>query len=147
MAKDFIDLIPEQYPELKDIPIRDAQIILLASAGIEKTTIAEAMDVSRQTVYDILGKYKITDMIKGGINLQGMLTRAQIGTLMVEAASELMNKKSELKQMNARQLLDIVQKCASAIVTIKVQAEERRPLSVGNPFEELNKLAADGTKV
>lgn len=147
MAKDFIDLIPEQYPELKDIPIRDAQIILLASAGIEKTTIAEAMDVSRQTVYDILGKYKITDMIKGGINLQGMLTRAQIGTLMVEAASELMNKKSELKQMNARQLLDIVQKCASAIVTIKVQAEERRPLSVSNPFEELNKLAADGTKV
>lgn len=147
MAKDFIDLIPEQYPELRDIPIRDAQIILLASAGIEKTTIAEAMDISRQTVYDILGKYKITDMIKGGINLQAMLTRAQIGTLMVEAASELMNKKSELKGMGARQLLDIVQKCASTILSIRVNAEERKASSIHNPFEELNKLASDGTKI
>ena len=109
-AKDFIDLIPEQYPELRDIPIRDAQIILLASAGIEKTTIAEAMDVSRQTVYDILSKHNVTDMIKGGINLQAMLTRAQIGTIMIEAAAELMNKKSELKRMNAKQLLEVVQK-------------------------------------
>jgi predicted DNA-binding protein YlxM (UPF0122 family) len=147
MAKDFIDLIPEQYPELRDIPIRDAQIILLASAGIEKTTIAEAMDISRQTVYDILGKYKITDMIRGGVNLQAMLTRAQIGTLMVEAASELMNKKSELKAMNARQLLDVVQKCAGTMTCIKVNTEERKPSQSVNPFEELNKIAADGTKV
>lgn len=147
MAKDFIDLIPEQYPELKDIPLRDAQIILLASAGIEKTTIAEGMDISRQTVYDVLNKYKITDMIRGGINLQAMLTRAQVGTLMVEAASELMNKKSELKGMNARQLLDVVQKCASTILSIKVNAEERKVQQISNPFEELNKLAGDGPKV
>lgn len=141
MAKDFIDLIPEQYPELRDIPIRDAQIILLASAGIEKTTIAEAMDISRQTVYDILSKYKISDMIRGGINLQAMLTRAQIGTIMVEAAAELMNKRSELKQMNARQLLDIVQKCASTVGMIKVSQPEQSNTSVVNPLDELKKIA------
>lgn len=141
MAKDFIDLIPEQYPELRDIPIRDAQIILLASAGIEKSTIAEAMDISRQTVYDILGRYKITDMIKGGINLQAMLTRAQIGTIMVEAAAELMNKRGELKQMNARQLLDIVQKCSGTIGAIKIQQADTPQTTSVNPMDELKKLA------
>lgn len=141
MAKDFIDLIPDQYPELRDIPIRDAQIILLASAGIEKTTIAEAMDVSRQTVYDILNKHNVTDMIKGGINLQAMLTRAQIGTIMIEAASEMMNKKSELKQMNAKQLLEVVQKCAQTIQSIRVDQVERKEVSVHNPLDELKKLA------
>jgi predicted DNA-binding protein YlxM (UPF0122 family) len=146
MAKDFIDLIPEQYPELRDIPIRDAQIILLASAGIEKTTIAEAMDVSRQTVYDILSKHNVTDMIKGGINLQAMLTRAQIGTIMIEAAAELMNKKSELKRMNAKQLLEVVQKCAQTIQSIRVEQVERKEVAVHNPLDELKKLK-HGTEV
>lgn len=141
MAKDFIDLIPEQYPELRDIPIRDAQIILLASAGIEKTTIAESMDVSRQTVYDVLGKYKVTDMIKGGINLQAMLTRAQIGTIMIEAAAELMNKKSEIKRMNAKQLLEVVQKCAQTIQSIKVSEVEQKKPAIHNPLDELKKIS------
>lgn len=141
MAKDFIDLIPEQYPELRDIPIRDAQIILLASAGIEKTTIAESMDVSRQTVYDVLGKYKVTDMIKGGINLQAMLTRAQIGTIMIEAAAELMNKKAEIKRMNAKQLLEVVQKCAQTIQSIKVSEVEQKKPAIHNPLDELKKIS------
>ena len=146
MAKDFIDLIPEQYPELRDIPIRDAQIILLASAGIEKTTIAEAMDVSRQTVYDTLSKHNVTDMIKGGINLQAMLTRAQVGTIMIEAAAELMNKKSELKSMSAKQLLEVVQRCAQTIQSIRVEQVERKEAAVHNPLDELKKLK-HGTEV
>lgn len=141
MVKDYIDLLPEQYPELKDIPIRDAQIILLASAGIEKTTIAEAMDVSRQTVYDILGKYNITDLIKGGVNLQAMLTRAQIGTIMMEASAELMNKKHELKKMTAKQLLDVVQKCSQTIQGIKVEQNEKKEITISNPLDELKNMS------
>lgn len=137
--KDFIDLIPQQFPELKDIPLRDAQIILLASAGIEKTTIAEAFDVSRNTVYEVLKRHKVADMIRGGINLQSMLTRAQIGSVMSEAATELMNKRSELKKMNAKQLLDIVQKCAATISSIKVEVTERKEADLVDPFAELKK--------
>jgi DNA-binding XRE family transcriptional regulator len=146
-AKDFIDLLPQQFPELKDIPIREAQVILLCSAGIEKTTVAEAMDISRQTVYDILKRHKVMDMIKGGINLQSMLTRAQVGTIMVEAASELMNKRGELKKMNASQLLNVVSRCAATISQIKVEVDERRPSEVSNPFEDLKKAVLERSPV
>jgi len=142
-AKDFIDLLPQQFPELKDIPIREAQVILLCSAGIEKTTVAQAMDISRQTVYDILHRHKVVDMIKGGINLQSMLTRAQVGTIMVEAAAELMNKRGELKKMNASQLLNVVSRCAATISQIKVTVDEPKQTETSNPFEDLKRVVAE----
>jgi predicted DNA-binding protein YlxM (UPF0122 family) len=146
-AKDFIDLLPQQFPELKDIPIKEAQVILLCSAGIEKTTVAEAMDISRQTVYDILKRHKVMDMIKGGINLQSMLTRAQVGTIMVEAAAELMNKRGELKKMNASQLLNVVSRCAATISQIKVTVDEPKQAEASNPFEDLKRVVAERTDV
>lgn len=148
MAKDFIEFLSDDFPELKDIPMRDAQIILLSAAGIEKSTIAQGMDISRQTVYDVLGKYKIQELIRGGINLQMMLTRTQVGTILVEASTELMKKKGDLKNMNATQLLNVMSMCTKIVQGMKIEKAGSQPpeSKSSDPMEDLkNAITAEAT--
>ena len=51
-----------------------------------------------------------------------------------------------LKRMNAKQLLEVVQKCAQTIQSIRVEQVERKEVAVHNPLDELKKLK-HGTEV
>jgi hypothetical protein len=145
MAKDFLEFIPQEFPELQEMPLRDAQIILLSAAGIPKTTIAEGMGIGRQTVYDILNKHQVSAMIQGGVNLQMMLTRCQIGQVMVEAASMLMSKRSQLKGMKADALLNVIQKCSAVLAQIKVERGEQKEMvnDLANPMNMLKEMISE----
>lgn len=134
--------IDVEYPELRDLPLLEAQVILLASAGIEKTTIADGLDIGRTTVYEILKRNKVYDKIKSGISLQVELTKLSIGEVMVEASALVRMKKGELKGMSLKQLMAVMQQCSSILSTMKVNVDPQKKKELDDEVSAFNALEA-----
>jgi len=51
------------YPQLKSLPKDHLQIVILTIAGMGPNAVAETVDVTRQTVWNVLQKYNIASII------------------------------------------------------------------------------------
>lgn len=99
------------YPPLKHIPKDHLQIVVLLLAGMNPTSIEEALDISRQTVYNVIKKYDVQQIIKDSLGIQRMLLANSLGTMAIEALSALVQKREDLKRMTPQMLLSFIQTC------------------------------------
>lgn len=107
------------YPQLRNIPKDHLQIVVYTIAGLTPTAIAEAVSVTRPTVYNVIEKYNIKSIINDSIGLQRMLLSNSIGTMAVEAMAALALKKSDLKSMTATQLIIFIKECLTLADSIR----------------------------
>lgn len=107
------------YPQLRNIPRDHLQIVVYTIAGLTPTAIADAVGVTRPTVYNVIEKYNIKSIINDSIGLQKMLLANSIGTMAVEAMAALALKKGDLKSMSANQLIPFIKECLTLADAIR----------------------------
>lgn len=111
------EAVLNQYPQLREMPLDHAEIIMLSAIGMTPTTVAERVEVSRQTVYDVLKKYDVYAIIKQGMDLQKLFIASQLGSIMVEAITALNSDENlkRVKSMPPLQMMEFVNKAAQIV--------------------------------
>ena len=119
-----VDMIQalESFPQLKELPPAEAQIIVLYAAGMLPAGIASYLGLHINTVNTVLEKSKIAEIIAKGVEIQKLLLANQIGGIMVAALAELKKKTREFKDMPVASLIKLIESCHAIQEKVKVKA-------------------------
>ena len=126
-----VDMIQalENFPQLKELPPVEAQIIVLYAAGMLPAGISSYLGLSPNTVNTVLEKSKIAEIISKGVEIQKMLLANQIGGIMVAALAEVKKKTKEFKDMPVSSLMKLIESCHSIQEKVKfkpIQANDEK---------------------
>lgn len=102
--------IMETYPQLKEMPKKHAEIILLYAVGMKAKEIADHKGIARQSVYDVIGKYDVAKMIAQGMTLQKLMLASSLGIVMIHAMNQIRGKVGEMSKMGLRDIVSLLQK-------------------------------------
>ena len=113
---DLVDIdvssVIDNYPQLREMPARDAEIVIYYATGMTIVEIGNRVNLSRQTVYDTLKKYDITKVIRRGVEMQKLLLANSIGSIMVSAVQQIKTKHKEMKDMSIHGLMNLIKVCS-----------------------------------
>jgi hypothetical protein len=107
---DYMSII-DSYPQLRDMPPRDAQIVMLFAAGMTQAGIGQYLNISKSTVTAVLEKYDVSRVIRKSVELQRLLLANSIGSIMVSAITQVRKKVDEFQKMPVAQIVSILKQC------------------------------------
>lgn len=125
--------LAESAPDLGDVKDKKhLMIIVLSAAGVSPTTVSREVGCSKQTVYNVLERYSLTEAIRDGVALQKVIIGTAIGGIMIDALSCLRDKVADFDKMKPRELIGIVQMCADVMNRIgPVEGTKRKASKAG----------------
>ncbi len=101
----------EAYPQLRELPPSEAQVIMLYAAGMTQKQIAAFLDITQRTVEYVLSKHDITKIIRKGVEMQKLFLANSVGTVMMQAIAEIKKKTDEFQKMPVAQLMNLIRSC------------------------------------
>ena len=115
----------DAYPQLRELPPKEAQVIMLFAAGMKPGQIASFLDIQPKTVDYIIGKHDITKVIRKGVEMQKLFLANSIGTVMMQAMAEIKKKSSQFKDLPVSQLMSLIRNCAEIQKSLNPPEKEK----------------------
>ena len=98
----------ENFPQLKDLPPQEAQIVMLYVAGMTPKAIGQYLDLSPQAVILVLNKHDFTKAMRRGLEMQKLLIANSIGAIMVSSILQIKRRAQEFERLSLPQIMQLV---------------------------------------
>lgn len=131
----------DAYPQLREMPPKEAQVVMLYASGMNQQQIASFLEIGLPTVRGIIDKHDVTKIIRKGMEMQKLFLANSIGTVMISAIAEIKKKTKDFKGMRVQELMSMIRSCVEVQKHLHPPEKEK----VDNTAELLNALRAPKT--